>query len=484
MYKITIINNGVEEIIQHPHSSAPSVISCDIDEAINSVNQMTISLDVRNKTKINLFKTMIKLVDITNNETVFFGRVIKQSQAMSESGSFVDDIQCESILGVLNDSYIRTYIQKKTAKEILTYYLSKAVKYNGFTFKAGDIEDYTDTVSIEINYETVLSSVLNLADVINRKIKTRIDGNTIYIDLVKSLSTETNTQTIKMGVNMLSITKELDVSDFATRVIPLATGENSTKITIKSVNNNLDYIQDDEMVADYGIIEKVVEDTGTIKDAKTLLNWGKGQLSQHKSIKLVLDCSAVDLSYLSDTNITAKRINLDDKIQIINNPLGVNVIVRVLEKKWSIFEAYNPQISLSSRQFTATDEILDIKNRQRIQNKISVLSTQYIDFEDNITKTKPITKEFKLSGDFENAYINLSTMKYRYYTENGETTTTYPQTVKVYINNTLVKTIADGEDIEDIVNIDSYIKQGINTMKITTERNGRIGGQINIVSRN
>lgn len=484
MYKITLINNGVEEIIHHPHSSAPSVISCDVEEAINTVDQLTASLDVRNKVQINLFKTMIKLTDLTDNKIAFFGRIIKHSQAMGSNGNFVSDIQCESILGVLNDSYIRAYAQKKTLSETLTYYLSKAVKYNGYTFKAGIIEDYTDTVSIEINYETVLSAVLNLADVVNRKIKTRVEGNTIYIDFVKSLSTETNTQTIKMGVNMLSITKELDVSDFATRVIPLATGDNSKKITIKSVNNNLDYIQDDEMVADYGVIEKVVEDTGTIKDAKTLLNWGKGQLSQHKSIKLVLDCSAVDLSYLSDVNITAKRINLDDKIQIVNNVLGVNVFVRVLEKKWSIFNAYNPQISLSSRQFTATDEILDIKNRQRIRNKISVLSTQYVDFEDNITKTKPIIKEFNLSGDFENAYVNISTTKYRYYTESGETYTTYPLGVGVYVNNTLVKTIADGEDIEDIVNIDSYLKQGINIIKITSQRNGRIKGQINIVSRN
>lgn len=480
MYKISLINNGVEQTIHYPHHTAPTVLKCEIEEAINTVTQMNLSLDITNRIDINLFKTIVKLVDITDNSTVFLGRILKQQESMGTSGDFTKELNAEEVLGILNDSYVRTYIVKKTPLEILTYYLSKAVKWNGYSFRVGTVEDSTEAVSIEVGYETVLSCVLSLADVIDRKIRTRIEGNIIYIDLVKNLSSSP-IKTVQMGVNMLSVTKELDTSDFATRIIPLASGDNSKKITIKSVNNNLDYIQDDAMVAEYGVIEMVCEDTGTIKNASTLLKWAKTQLNTYKAIKLVLDCSAVDLSYLS--NVSFSRINLDDQIQIINNPLGVNVVVRVLTKKWSIFQAYNPQISLSSRKYTATDEILDIRNRQRIKNRTSILDAQYVTFEDNITASKPIVSEFSLSGTFEDAYIDLATMQYRYYTATGESYTTYPATVKIYVNNTLAGTLEEGENVSSIVNIASYIQTGLNTVKITTTRNGRIAGKINITAR-
>lgn len=480
MYKIELINNGIEEIIHYPHASAPSVLACDIDEAINSVNQMTVSIPMTTNANIHLFKSMLRLTDLSNNNIVFLGRVLTTSETMASDGSFSKDVVCEEMLGVLNDSYVRQYIKDATPITALTYYLSKAVTYNGYTFKAGVVEDSTDSISIEMNYETVLSCVLNLADVTNRKIKTRIVGKTIYVDLVKNLSSKP-VQTVSMGVNMLSITKELDTTDFATRVIPIATDEEGNQLNIKKVNNNKDYIQDDSMVNEYGVIEMVVEDTGTIKDAKTLLKWGKSQLSYYKAIKLILDCSAVDLSFM--TGVDFKRIELDDQIQVVNNPLGVNVVVRVVDKSWSIFTAYNPKISLSSRRYTATDQILDIRNRQRIKNKVTTLSTQYVNFEDNITKTKPLQKQFSLSGTFVDAYIDLRTAQYRFYTENGESYTTYPKDLKIYLNNDLLASFENAENIDDIVNIADYVTTGLNTLKITTSQNGRVSGTINIKAR-
>ena len=482
MYKIELINEGVVDIIHHSHPNANKVISCDIDEAINTVSELNCVIPVSTNTTINLFKTMIVLTDLKTNEDVFTGRIISSKEAMSSDGSFTKEIKAESMLGILNDRYVREYIKTATVKSALTTFLSNAGTWNGYSFRAGNVEDYEEEITFEVNYETVLSAVLNLAEASSRQISLRMVNKVIYIDFVKNISTAP-IQTIQMGINMLSITKDLDATEFATRVIPIATDEEGNKLTIKKVNNNKDYIDDSEMIDKYGVIEMVVEDTGTIKDAKTLLKWSKSQLNYYKSIKLVLECSAIDLSFLSGNTIH-NRFNLGDQLQIINNTLGINAVVRVVEKSWSIYDAYNPQLSLSSRKFTATDQIIDIRNRQRIKNRASVLNTQYIAFEDNITSSKPLESKFNLSGSYLDAYIEITTDRYRFYNEAGESYTTYPKAVKIYINNNLVGNINDAELPENVsFNISDYLTSGTNILRITTSRNGRVKGTINIKSR-
>lgn len=479
MFKVELINGDTREIIHYPKENAPCVLSCEINEEINTVGELTASLPSVNSYNINLFKTLIVVTKIDTNEVYFKGRIINSVEAMSDSGEFTREITAESMLGVLNDTYIRTYIKDAKPKAVLTYFLNQASSSTGYVFKAGNVEDYDEVISFEINYETVLSAVLNLAEIIGRQIQTREVGTTIYIDLVKNIGSNT-AKTVQMGVNMLNVTKELDTTDFSNRIIPIA-NDGEKLITIKSVNDNKDYIQDDSLVKQYGVIERVVEDTGTIKDAKTLLKWGKQQLNQYKNIKLILECSAIDLSYLSGTDLT--DIKLGDAIHLINNPLGINVVIRVIAKSYNIFTAYNPQLSLSSRKFSATDSIIDLRNRQRIKNKASILNQQSISIEDNITSSKPITEQISISGSYLDANVYVNTDRYRYYTSDGVSYTTYPQNLKLYINNTLVKTYSEEEVIEDVINISEHIKSGLNTIKFTSSNNGRVKAKVEITTR-
>ena len=74
-------------------------------------------------------------------------------------------------------------------------------------------------------------------------------------------------------------------------------------------------------------------------------------------------------------------------------------------------------------------------------------------------------------------------MLHRYYTENGESYTTYPDNLKIYINDALIHSIDDCEEIIETVNLTDYLKEGLNILKITSERNGRLRGGINIKTR-
>ena len=139
MYKIELINGDVVDILHHPHQHFNKVIDCTIDECINTVSQSSILIPATTKADINLFKTMVKITDIEKRKDVFFGRVIKMSEEMQNDGAFTKRIDCEDLLGVLNDTYIREYVKEATASSLLSYYLSNAIVYNDYTFRAGTV---------------------------------------------------------------------------------------------------------------------------------------------------------------------------------------------------------------------------------------------------------------------------------------------------------------------------------------------------------
>ena len=69
-----------------------------------------------------------------------------------------------------------------------------------------------------------------------------------------------NKQLIEFGSNLMDFSRTMANTDLATRIIPYGAKNESTgeRLTIKSVNNELDFIQDDEAVALRGVITKAV----------------------------------------------------------------------------------------------------------------------------------------------------------------------------------------------------------------------------------
>ena len=82
-------------------------------------------------------------------------------------------------------------------------------------------------------------------------------------------------------------------------------------MTIKDINNGLDYVQDDAAVALFGVIEKTVmfED---VTIAENLLKKGQEKLKEYINSTVSIELSAADLHNL-DINIEAFRIG--DNVQ-------------------------------------------------------------------------------------------------------------------------------------------------------------------------
>ena len=96
--------------------------------------------------------------------------------------------------------------------------------------------------------------------------------------------------------------------------------ETGERLTIKSVNNGLDYVQDDAAVALLGVIEKVAEfDDVTV--ASNLLDKAKKELQKTINETVSIELSASDLHNL-DVDIEAFRIG--DNVRVISIPHGLD----------------------------------------------------------------------------------------------------------------------------------------------------------------
>lgn len=96
-------------------------------------------------------------------------------------------------------------------------------------------------------------------------LKVRYESDGTYIDYLSDFN-DTSTQIIEFGENLIDVLVKNDALYVYTAVIPLGAeikNEDGTSeiLTIKSVNNGLDYIVNQEAYNKYGLIFTPVENT-------------------------------------------------------------------------------------------------------------------------------------------------------------------------------------------------------------------------------
>ena len=105
---------------------------------------------------------------------------------------------------------------------------------------------------------------------------------------------------IQFGENLLDMIREVRGEDLCTVVVPLGAKDEETeeRLTIASVNNGKDYIEDAEAIALYGRIVKVIEyDDVTLPE--NLMRKGQSVLNSQRLLSVCITLTAVDLHLLN-----------------------------------------------------------------------------------------------------------------------------------------------------------------------------------------
>lgn len=341
MYLVTIYNNNTPIIINDTTTSGLNRITGDVTQGINTIDAFTFSIYPTNAgyNQIEQWRTTITVWNEKTGLYEFRGRVLLIEKLMDSSGLIYKRVTCESELGYFHDSYTR---YKKYENVSVTEFLQDVLdKHNKQVtedkrFLLGNVE-FNDNLQREVAYistweclKTRLFDNSNLGG----ELVVRYENGQRYLDYVKERGRQVNDTPIEVANNMISLTNEDDFSGFCTRLIPLGAKlqDSEERVTIKTVNNGLDYLEDVDGINKYGIIEKVVT-WDDVHEPVNLLNRGQDYLANDNNIARKFSINAVDLSLLG---LNPNSYQVCNYYPVINQLMGINEALRVVEKQFAI----------------------------------------------------------------------------------------------------------------------------------------------------
>lgn len=270
------------------------------------------------------------------------GKPIFSCRPIDENVDFknIKKITCEGALAYLNDSVQRPHeyhnLSIRGYLETLITNHNLQVSDPRLQFEVGvvTVHDDNDSIYKYTNWESTLQVIkTDLIDKYGGHLRVRIEGDKKYLDYLKDYP-KTNTQVIEFGTNLLDFTKNIDATQIVTAVIPLgARLEESSipkleeRLTIKSVNNGIDYVTSPLAIDTYGWIFKTVT-WDDVHKPLILKHKGEEYLKSIQFENVVIKVRAIDL-HMVDVNI--EQIELLDQVRVISKPNGLDKIFPVSE---------------------------------------------------------------------------------------------------------------------------------------------------------
>lgn len=265
-------------------------------------------------------KTIITLEQ--DGEEIFRGRVVETTTDTYNQ----KEVYCVGELSYLRDSLVRPYEFEGKAIDLFQQLVEKHnEQVDEFKrFEVGIITAITDEDETETESEAYTDTLAEIRQMLvspfGGYLRVRWADGVRYLDYIKEYDDECG-QAIEFGVNLVDIEKKLDAQDMFTVLVPL--GGYNTKhkdpVTIESVNDGKDYIEDAEAIAQYGRIVKTYK-WEELTDPQEIMDKGLEHFEKMKA-KRTLTIKAVDL-HIIDTSVDS--IRLGKKVRLVSSPHGLN----------------------------------------------------------------------------------------------------------------------------------------------------------------
>lgn len=237
----------------------------------------------------------------------------------------------------------RTYIEDKRNRNAnAKACLAKALE--GTRWAVGTVETgtITGTADLAFYHCTVLEAVQKTADTYGLEVQTEVQpdptGNRIgqrIIHLVEHRGQTTSTKRFEYGKDLTQIKRDIDAGDVITRLYGWGKGIEQTneegeptggygrKISFADVNNGKPYIQDDQALANWGIVgadgtkhhSEASVDFPDCEDPKELLNLTKAAL---KTRTTPVVSYTADVTALGQAGYDPEGTDVGDSVQIID----------------------------------------------------------------------------------------------------------------------------------------------------------------------
>lgn len=427
MYRVDLKINNQEYQLQN-------LMSGTVKQGINTIDSFSFTI-LPNNVGFNLirdFKTLINVYNEKRGIYDFQGRVLYSSVSMDASGKISKSVVCESLLGYLQDSR-QEYVTERnwTGLELLTQLLSV---HNSQTeeekhFKVGTV--FTDeNIYVGIQRESTWK-MLNekIIQKIGGEIQLRVEEDGMYIDIVEKRGTTKPNTTIELSKNMKSITKDSDPSSYITRLIPLGAkikdeegNDTEDRVDITSVNNGLNYIDDETAIEHYGLhVEYMYWDD--VHEPSILLTKSRTALAENNKILQKFKIDTLDLAKIG---LDIDYIDVCNYYPVKNDLLGINETLRVITKSIDVVNETTTTVEIGDNFKTLSD--LEVERNNKVNaavNTIEKIEQDYVtnqtiasvrnEFNSSIYQTASeiqsmVSETYASKSAFEEYQENVSTM--------------------------------------------------------------------------
>lgn len=484
MYDITIKNGNITQML---HSS--SVINTDekiasgsIAEEINAISSFQFVVYPNNPCyeRLHPYSTMVEVYNTNKNRYEFKGRVLKVSPQMDADGMTYKNVVCESRLAFLCDSiqpysaprYYEGDESRNGLQEFIDVILanhnaqvedSKKI-YRGIVtvnpFKS------SDNISKGLNYENTFEVIKSkLIDSFGGEIDLRegSDG-LLYFDYVEKFGAVRST-TIELAKNIESQSRDIDPSKIITRLIPLGIkltdsegNQLEDRLTIAGVNGGVNYIEDSNALALYGIIYgvQVWDDVGEASNLKTK---GEAFLIENNRILFTDTVTALDLSIIG---LDIDDFKLYDSYPVENGLMNINDVLRIVKKTTNVIEAYASSFTLGNTSKALSDTMIDYDAALKDINRTESQLQTDVHNKNNIVYTYVENRlaNFKVEEDEITAVVQkeaVSKSEYETFSETVRNILSMDENGTTMLFNTIYEEIARVEGIEQ-TNYNSILK--------------------------
>lgn len=369
MYQVSLINEGSETIINlvSINIEAPR-ISGQIKQEVNCINSFSFTILPNNPGYNSMYplKTMVKILNTKTNKVEFIGRILLPNSQMDSSGKLFKSVICESELGYLMDSTqkygeyhnitVRDFLQV-----IIDNHNSKVSEDKHFVVGNVNVTDNNDSLYRYLDYGKTLDVIKDkLIDRLGGELIIRYENRIRYLDYLQSIGEKKETE-IRLSKNLVSVEQEKDPTHIISRVTPL--GEklegSEGRLNIASVNNGVEYIDDEVAISEFGIIEDSIT-WDDVNLPENLLRKAQEYLELNNKIKKKYKIDALDLSIIG---LDINSFEIGNTYRVINPLMGIDEDLRVLEKTIDINSPQNSTL-------TVGDKFEDIKTYQLGINKV------------------------------------------------------------------------------------------------------------------
>ena len=308
-----------DALLYSPGDEELSVLSPVLETQCNAAGTLTFVLLPEHPMYSALHKMRTRIDVRQDDEIIWRGRVLETETDFYRQKT----VTCEGELTYLVDSVLHPYKLADydgTAAGLFRLYLTRhnEVVSEAQQFQIGNVDIETLSSVENTGYGNTWDEISdNLIDIHGGFLRIRHEDGARYLDWTKESGTSCG-QVIRFGENLLDLSEYVSASEVVTCLIPYA-GQSDSKITISSVNDGKDYIEDEAGVALYGRIWGVTEFDA--KDAAKLLEMARENLQKRLKETITITISAVDLHLL---DVNAESFRVGDKVRVVSPPHGID----------------------------------------------------------------------------------------------------------------------------------------------------------------